>query len=94
MDIIRLYEKNKPYHPGIESSINNAYSGLASERSSKYLFFFPFVLGCALTSRGHRLRKGLVKAAVVGVVGAGVIEAEVWNKFLIQLYLVQKYEQK
>jgi len=38
--------------------------------------------------------RGLLKAGLIGVAGALVIEGEVWNKFLIKLYLAQKYEQK
>lgn len=29
MDIIQLYEHNKPYHPAIQTSLNNAYSHLS-----------------------------------------------------------------
>ena len=86
MDIIKLYEKKKQNRV-VKSSINKAYTDLSTERKSKYLALAPFLLMYAFSGFGKKLVKTITKTTTVAVIGAGIVECEVWNKFLIRLYL-------
>lgn len=37
---------------------------------------------------------GIAKVGLAGIVGVALVEGEIWNKFLLRLYLAQKYNQK
>lgn len=86
MDIIKLYEKKKQNRVA-KSSINKAYTDLSTERKSNYVALAPFLLMCAISGRGKKIVKTITKTTAAAVIGAVIVECEVWNKFLIRLYL-------
>jgi hypothetical protein len=90
MDIIKLYEANKPYPLAIEISLNNAYNSLLDERKLKYKILIGFGLACMITTPKKQFFKGLIKIGLLGLVGVSLVEASIWNKFFLKLYLVQK----
>lgn len=91
MDILKLYEKKKQNRV-VESSINKAYNDLSTERKSKYLALIPFLLMYSISGFGKKLGKTITKTTSAAVVGAVIVECEVWNKFLIRLYLGYREE--
>lgn len=91
MDILKLYEKKK-LNRVVESSINKAYNDLSTERKSKYLALIPFLLMYSISGFGKKLGKTITKTTSAAVVGAVIVECEVWNKFLIRLYLGYREE--
>lgn len=92
MDIIKLYETKKQNGVNTKSSINKAYSYLSAERKSKYLPLTPFLVMYAISGLGKKILKTVGKTITAGVIGAVIVECEVWNKFLIKVYLGYKVE--
>lgn len=60
---------------------------------SKYYVLFPLIGLYLLTTRKN-YRAGVLKASVMGLAGAALIEGEIWNKFMIKLYLAHKYREQ
>jgi hypothetical protein len=54
----------------------------------------PFLLACLFTIPKKQLPMGIAKVGLAGIVGVALVEGEIWNKFLLRLYLAQKYNQK
>ena len=58
----------------------------------RYYLYLPILTIYMLSSIKTKPLQTILKTAVFGIVGLGIIEADIWNRFIIKLYLVHKYD--
>ena len=90
MDIIRLYEAKKPYHPKVNNKLEEAYTLLKERGIGMAIICSVFAVGFAITSRKRSWKEIGMRSFGVGMGAMVVHECYLWNNYLAKLYLVQK----
>lgn len=90
MDIIRLYEAKKPYHPVVRERLEKGYQAVVANRMNMGGICLLGGLLFVMSSSHRSWREVLVKCSVLGGACMLLTEAHSWNTFLAQMYVCQK----